>query len=1009
MENNQDDVRLLYGIDPASVLITSDPARPEINSIVFNIANPKQAQQRRFLNEDKLTPVDVDQLPFYDSFVENTNESNNLSWFWIWFPWGAKKGDLATSNASQNITVSPFADNDKWYCRLYSSSAIGVYWILFPKENIVLAPEESVAFEITNIISNELAGMSYMYVKNKNILDYDDELVSIHLMKYSRVAIQSVQVRPNPAVLKKGVADVDIFWEVKDFTTLVLTPFNQDVTKRNSYTAQVDKNTDITLFANGSGPGNIAIKSVSVTTLPSVNSFQCEPRAVYYKDFPHDVQLCWDIDTRDNVYLKNSIDENTESVSSSGVLQKRISKPQMWTIFLKNPADYSSLKRDAQINAFKISSNQVDLNISSSGIAASPDSQLIAVCDSENNHVLLLNTLTYDTSTKPVSVGECPVAVRFSNGGDFLFTINKTGKSVTVVSYHYNTIPPIDILLDGEPKGLALSPDDEYLFVSVDKGADQAGELVILKKSMTGYKLNQTIPVGKNPAGLDVAPSGAQVYVTSPKDNSLAVVGYSPFNGEFSFVRNIEGLQSNPVDVAVGGVNGDTLLIVCKGTNKVIIVDHDDRGGSPRQEVQTGVSPGAITITPDKSIAFVANMGDSSLTMIGCDQGVGKCKILEPSLKVGDHPAYIALSGDGAIVFINGSGREQLDVLNLIQYERSDKTVAVGNLPTDVAITSDEKNVVVWHNALGMQQSPQKPSPGLCIYNILSETVTSKLTDHEIIKYINHPDAALSKGFAIAKDKKFILVINTSTFKVQIEIPVPDNDNLNTVPIDITLSADGTSLYLLTIDENGSYALLIFECDACKNIYNPQGSSLKLFTSTESSNIVLLANTPDGSIVFVSNAIQKKIYVIIRDPQEGYKLHPDAINLDAFVISLIASQDNQCLYVMTKLGMHCGFSLLDTDTLNIKNISLPASWDLISNLQAMVLSPDGQKLFVTDADVAGVRVIDTSSFRIEQSIFMNQDFSYPMGIAMLRDASRFFIAGQNSNNLAQINQISEQL
>ena len=174
---------LVYGLQPNSIYVSETVGKPEINSITFNIANPQQETQIHFVNADNLKPTD--DLP---SYGEPYDKYNNLSWFYIWFPWGSGKGNFATSEAGENITVTPVPDNDEWYCVKKSSKSIGTYWILLPKKNKVIDPMESIAFVIDKIVSLTPDGMSYMYIENHKIPGFDDAKITQTIWKKRKLS-----------------------------------------------------------------------------------------------------------------------------------------------------------------------------------------------------------------------------------------------------------------------------------------------------------------------------------------------------------------------------------------------------------------------------------------------------------------------------------------------------------------------------------------------------------------------------------------------------------------------------------------------------------------------------------------------------------------------------------------------------------------------------------------------------------------------------------------------------
>ena len=1000
MDEKQTNLTLIYGMDPASVFVTENPESPEINNLDLNIANPEQAPPRKLININRLTPED--DLPSMDE----SEKDYQLSWFFVWFPWGSGKGDMATANAGNNIAVSPAPDNQNWYCKKKTSDKIGTYWILFPREDMVLAPQESVSFLITNLISATVPGMSYIYIQNKGILDYEDESRNERIWKYERVSISSLTAIPDPAVYKDGGAEVQIQWKADNFTSLMLVPFYQDVTKAKSYGAQLKKTEIITLVATGKGEENTATKSVTAAVLPSVNSFSGIPDAVFYKDFPHDIRLNWDVETEQNIYLVNNRDKETLEEPPSGTLLKSISHPQMWTLYPEDPSLYFSLRRNVLINGFKLLGTDRQLGYTPSGVSTSPNFEFIALGDTRENCVVLLNALTFERFGEPAVLGSGPGALCFSTGGTHLFAALPGAGAIAVIPCDdsgsgFET--PVQIPVDGTPRALCPSLDDCYLFISVDAGEGKTGSLVILKNNNGVYEDFQTVPVGKTPAGIDVSPSGARVYVTNSTDDTLSVVGYDTISQKFAFTRNIRGLDKKPVDVAVGGKNGETLLVTCQNTNRVVVMDHDDRGGSPRQELAVGRTPGAITTSPDLSNAFVLNSGDGSLTLIGCYRGVGGCKVLESSMATCASPAAISLTEDGSMGFVSGSGG--VTEFSLIQYELEDQPVDFRKALTDVAVTSDGRFAVAWFSKLANVSGVSGPN-GIHIYDTASGTITDKLPEYGIIKFASHPDKSLSKGAVIAAKEGSILLVETKTFEILKQVLIPEGSGGPVYPLDMSLSADGRTLFLLARDKTGNHSLVIFKWDTDADTLS-QVSQINIFTAAQSSNITLVANTPDASHCFVVNGVGRQLFVV-RKKNDAYGLVKDPLTLNGIGNGLVASPDNRFLYLLAKEGMRCGFSVLDIEHLGLKNLPTPASYADINNLQRMVISPDGRKLFVTDADIAGVRVFDPSTFRIVQTMAWHKQMQFPMGIAIRPDASGLLLVGLYSQNLALVSQVREQ-
>jgi DNA-binding beta-propeller fold protein YncE len=930
-------------------------------------------------------------------------------------------GALTTKEKAVKIGVKPWISASSWKV-IPDKVQQNPSWELKPPAGepiLVQGTGNTLGFKVDNIMTNFEPGPTLMLVTYSGVPGFKDGVYSILLNKVPRVKISSLTAEPNPAVLEEGTAKVSISWVAKNAVSLtLLAPSYEDVTGLDSFEAELKRSTHITLVAVGAGEGNIQHKNITAEILPVINSFIGHPISIYQKDFPYDVNLSWKVASNDGVDLVSSIGHSESFPSPSDNITKQIDEPQMLTLIPKGEDNSFELRRNVLIQAFKVESEVAEQSANPVSVAAAPMAQFIAVINAKDNAVSFVNTLKFDSYTDPITTGSEPADVRFSNDGKFLYAANRNDGSLSIIAIAYDNSskkyvfsPRSSIQLGAQPQRICVSSDDKYVFASSVTGSSNAGKLVIVeRKKDDSFEVKQTVDIGKDPAGLAVSPSGAQVFVTNSGDNTVSVVGYNSIDDSFSKVFDIRDLQTQPVDVAVAGPHDDTLLVLCRGSKNLIVVHSDDHGYSKRQTIAVGDSPSRICTTPDRSYAFISNSGSNSLTMVGCSKGVGDCGVLEPSIKAGSQPTGITISPDGSMAFVANSGGKSFTVLNLANYEmRKDPiNLGEGTAPTNAAASPDGTAIVAWHNSLmKFNPKPKEASKGIYITNVPSGTVSRKMDGEEVIKFVFNPVEGKKKAFAIALGKNSIKILDTIKYDVStLTITIPgSSDGLPRFPIDLSISGDGKDIYAVARDEKGRHSLLVFDCENEYSIV----SDMELFKSTKTSNMVLVECSPDGSHVFVLSAVDKKIWTAARDGHGSYVASPTQIQLDSLGHAMAASPDSRYLYILTQTKLNCGVSVVDIESTSIRDTPMPPSYGTEVNLQRLCVTPDGRRLLITDVELAGIRVMDTGTLRIVQSISMpNVQVMYPMGITILNDASKAFFVCMNSNNVAQIDQITKQ-
>ncbi|ATL48175.1 hypothetical protein COR50_13935 [Chitinophaga caeni] len=924
-------------------------------------------------------------------------------------------GALTTPDTALNIEVRQGQNAEDWAVS-QDPDAQNPSWNLVPKAGAPIIGEgvkSVVQFEVQKIVTTFEPGPTLMFVQYSHVPGYNDGSYYLVLNKIPHVDINELTVTPNPSTVKNGKAQVTVSWKVQHYVLLTLMPFYKDVTNMDSIDLDLETSLDITLVANGPGGAtNTVMKTVSANVLPEINSFNATPTNIYKKDFPHMVKFYWDVDTNETVYLVNVSENTKEVVDRTGTLYKDVSQAGMWSIVPKNDSNMFQLRRNVLIEAFDQQHKDANLNYVPRKIVASPTAQFLAAMDPASKSIQIINSLTYDSYAPAIQLGAAPIDLIFSEDGTYLFTILENNSLVVIgISFDTGTsIYTFNILntvqLDFKPASLALSQQNKYVYVSANDTGDQQGHLLVVEQlDPSTYAVKSDLPIGLNAAGIATDPSGAMIYVCNAGSDSVSVIAYNSFDDDFSITNTISDISGYPLDIVVADPLGNTLLVVCKNNGKLLAINHDDRGYSDRQELDLGGTPVSIDVTYDRAYAFITNDSTNSVSLIGCGAGVGNCKILEQGIPVVAHPDGISLSMDDTMVFVASNSEQKFTIINLVNYQLKGNPTDVGKSPTGVIVSNDNKYAVTWHSAL-ISMGNDSDVPGLYIYNTLTGTVTLAMKDTEVIDAVFSQALPVTKMFMVSKSNNSIDVLSTSDFTSELKIPIPDaTSGEKRYPNAISISASGQNMYVVTKDSKGNYSMLIYSCDIGSNVYKVIFDQ-ELFNSTVKSNLVLLANSPSGNHAFVLDVFSGNLYTVKRDAGGTFELLNKDITISSIAKSMICSPSNNTLYILTQINLKTGFTILDIETMEVRNYTYPVSYGQILNLQRLAISPDGSRLFATDADMTGVRIINATNLRIVQTLSYESNIRYPMGIAMVPDASAIYFTGMNSGNIAQLKQIN---
>ncbi len=266
-------------------------------------------------------------------------------------------------------------------------------------------------------------------------------------------------------------------------------------------------------------------------------------------------------------------------------------------------------------------------------------------------------------------------------------------------------------VLDGRPLDLAL--ELQTLFVK-EQGS------VLAFDTRTGEITSRlALKDGCSMHGLAVR--GGHVYATGTNNALFELSSVPP--GDLRVLRTITlpGEEPYPCGIALTP-DGSHALVCLSRENTLALVDLVS--GATQVQIPVGVAPYDVVVTTDGRTAFVSNLGgrrvlpgepsaNSSGTPIVVDErGIGtsgtvtrvdlQARAASGELECGPHPTALALSADGARLFVAATSSDAVLVVDTGRFEvveridvKPEAALGFGSLPNALALSPDGRTLYV--------------------------------------------------------------------------------------------------------------------------------------------------------------------------------------------------------------------------------------------------------------------------------------------------------------------------
>ena len=182
-----------------------------------------------------------------------------------------------------------------------------------------------------------------------------------------------------------------------------------------------------------------------------------------------------------------------------------------------------------------------------SGISVSPDNNVVAVCISFDDELLLIDTNTLTEITR-VPVGDFPIRVTFSADSQTAYVSNRLGNTISKVDINGAASQVIDTIVGiSAPLDVALSADGNFGFVG---NFDFSSPSLRVFDTATG-NIVQTIPMSDSPRRVIHSDSTSELLLVTTGGDFIKLNA----NGASSNIIESTELLSSPSDLAFSEVS----------------------------------------------------------------------------------------------------------------------------------------------------------------------------------------------------------------------------------------------------------------------------------------------------------------------------------------------------------------------------------------------------------------------------------------------------------------------
>ncbi len=274
---------------------------------------------------------------------------------------------------------------------------------------------------------------------------------------------------------------------------------------------------------------------------------------------------------------------------------------------------YVTSKVNGTLQEVNLATRVVDstpIGISTWGIDISTDGSVVYIGDQGDNSIYSYNIASTATLNNGAGIVD-PVGVHYSPSGEIyianinLGNVSIRGPDALTVSDTFSFGVGTDISYITSSHIMAF----DYTYISASgPGANSIYVLITIPPRV----LFHTIPAGDTPKGLALTPDDEFLYVVNAGNNKVTVIDINTATGDGTFVKTIDvGIGPDQLSISPDG-NWVYVANVTDGTVSVI----DKNTNTVTGTVTVGISPTSVSFSSDSVYAYVVNSGSDNVSVI---------------------------------------------------------------------------------------------------------------------------------------------------------------------------------------------------------------------------------------------------------------------------------------------------------------------------------------------------------------------------------------------------------
>lgn len=272
-----------------------------------------------------------------------------------------------------------------------------------------------------------------------------------------------------------------------------------------------------------------------------------------------------------------------------------------------------------------------------------------------------------------INTGQFPYGMARRPGTDDLWVTNRGSETVTRISMASNTVIgtiPTQQLFRDDLFDVAFTPDGATAYVTVNESATNAPRVSVLNAATGAFIENISLTQGF-PREIRIHPTLQRAYVATADGITILDLSTNTVSSSVPVANGVVGLAITPDGSAV-------YFAEDQGTTGVLRQLDPSTGTEVGTPISIGINPGALTISPDGTTAYVTDTGRVYVV----DLATGTSTSIFTG--VGTDPLRVETSADGASLFVTDRDGGQLLQIDLAT-EAVTATPA-GSFPIDLVL-----------------------------------------------------------------------------------------------------------------------------------------------------------------------------------------------------------------------------------------------------------------------------------------------------------------------------------